>query len=202
MTDHEQEGYELFRRAILERDAQAWAEIHRRYRPLLMTWAYRSSARLQTGEGCDDIADQALARAWAALTPERFAEFASLARLLSYLRSCVASTAIDCARAEASSQRATSAADVHYTATPEQIVLADIDRADLWRRAIELTAGPAERVVLIESFALDLPPRSIHTRHPQLFADVADVYSVKRNLFARLQRNRDMLRLGLEYRTA
>ncbi len=132
MTDHEQEGYELFRRAILERDAQAWAEIHQRYRPLLMAWAYRSSARLQAGEGCDDIADQALARAWVALTPERFGEFSSLARLLSYLRSCVASTAIDCARAEVSSQRATSVAQAHPTATPEQIVVADIDRAELW----------------------------------------------------------------------
>jgi hypothetical protein len=202
MTDHEQEGYDLFRRAILDRDAEAWADIHQRYRPLLIAWAYRSSARLQAGEYCDDIADQALARAWVALTPESFAEFHTLPRLLSYLRSCVATTAIDCARAHAASQRAQSAATPDTTRSPEQIVMAEVDRSELWRMAFGLTASRAERVVLVESFALDLPPRSIQSRHPQLFADVAAVYSTKRNLFARLQRNRDLLRLSYEYAPA
>ncbi len=202
MTDHEQDEFELFRRAIMGRDEQAWAEIHARYRPLLIAWAYRSSARLWAGEWCDDIADQALVRAWAALTPESFAEFSTLARLLSYLRSCVASTVIDCARAQAANQRAQSAVRMDTAATPEQIVLAGIDRAELWRLALGLTSNRAERVVLVESFALNLPPRSIQSRHPQLFANVADVYSAKRNLFARLHRNRDLLRLSFEYTAA
>jgi hypothetical protein len=202
MTDHEQDGFELFRRAILERDEQAWAEIHARYRPLLIAWAYRSSASLSAGEWCDDIADQALARAWSALTPESFAGFSTLSRLLSYLRSCVASTVIDCARAQAANQRAQSAIRMDTAATPEQIVLAGIDRAELWRMALGLTANHAERVVLVESFAFNLPPRIIQSRHPQLFADIAEVYSAKRNLFARLHRNRDLLRLNFEYTAA
>jgi DNA-directed RNA polymerase specialized sigma24 family protein len=202
MTDHEQDEFELFRRAIMERSEQAWAEIHRRFRPLLIAWAYRSSARLRAGEWCDDIADQALARAWVALTPEHFAEFPTLSRLLSYLRTCVASTVIDCVRAQNASQRAENAVRVDMERTPEQIVLAGLDRAELWRMALGLTANRAERVVLVESFALSLPPRTIQERHPQLFADVADVYGAKRNLFARLHRNRDLLRLSVEYAPA
>jgi hypothetical protein len=195
MEEHEREGYELFRRAIVLRDEQAWAEIHARYRSLLVAWAYRSSARARLGEPSDDIADQALARAWAALPPERFAEFPTLATLLSYLRACVATTAIDIARAQTTSERAASALAANAPATPEQIVMARIDRKALWQAVIALAANPAERVVLVEGFAYGQPPRAILARHPQLFADIAAVYGAKRNLFARLQRNREQLHL-------
>lgn len=202
MNEMEQEGYELFRRAIIDRDDLAWAEIHTRYRALLISWAYRSSARTQAGEWCDDIADQALARAWAALTPERFSEFSTLSRLLSYLRSCVITTAIDCARAQTSLQRTLPMYLSISSTTPEQIVIDSMDRDELWQTALRLTSNSAERIVLVESFALNLPPRTIHARHPQLFNDVSDVYSAKRNLFARLHRNRDLLRLHNEYAVA
>ena len=194
--------YEIFRRAIEQGDADAWSDIARHYRGLLAAWAVQFSVRGLIAEWPDDIADQALARAWSALTPESFAEFSTLPRLLSYLRSCVASTVIDCARAQAANQRAQSAIRVDTAATPEQIVLAGIDRTELWRMALGLTANRAERVVLVESFALNLPPRVIQSRHPRLFASVADVYSAKRNLFARLHRNRDLLRLSFEYAAA
>src|SRR5215211_5786980 len=105
MLKQEEEGYELFRRAIVYRDAEAWAEIHARYRSLLISWANRSGAGQCTAEQAEDLADQALARAWVALTPARFAEFSSLARLLSYLRTCVATTAIDISRAKAAAER-------------------------------------------------------------------------------------------------
>jgi hypothetical protein len=199
MEEHERENYELFRRAILHREEAAWAAIHARYRSLLISWAYRSSARARVGECCDDIADQALARAWVALTPERFAEFPTLAKLLSYLRACVATAAIDGARAYAADERALHTLQAGSAATPEQIVMAGIDRDALWRTVIALAATPAERAVIVENLAYGLPPRAILERHPQLFADIAEVYGTKRNLFARLQRNRDLLRLRDEF---
>jgi hypothetical protein len=83
------DGRSSRRRAILERDEVAWAAIHTRYRALLISWAYHTNSRMYAGEWCDDIADQAFARAWVALTPARFAEFPNLPRLLSYLHTCV-----------------------------------------------------------------------------------------------------------------
>ncbi|MDQ2996368.1 MAG: sigma-70 family RNA polymerase sigma factor, partial [Chloroflexota bacterium] len=71
----QQDGYELFRRAIVERDDQAWIESAARYRPLLAAWASRCSASAALAESYDDLADQAFARAWSALSPERFASF-------------------------------------------------------------------------------------------------------------------------------
>src|SRR5262245_63062818 len=100
MVEEEQEGYELFRRAIVLRDADAWSAIYLRYRPLLIAWVCRCDSYAHSNEPAGDIADQAFTRAWSALTPERFAEFPSLARLLSYLRACVTTTVIDDALAQ------------------------------------------------------------------------------------------------------
>src|SRR6266545_5201868 len=147
MLEQEKEGYELFRRAILDRDAEAWAAIHACYRPLLISWAYHCGAGTCTAESADDLADQALARAWVALTPAHFAAFPSLARLLSYLRACVATTVIDSTRAQASAERLAPQLPARAPSTPEQLVLADRDHAALWRTVLALAATPAERVV-------------------------------------------------------
>jgi DNA-directed RNA polymerase specialized sigma24 family protein len=194
MIEQVEEEYELFRQAIVHRDADAWAAIHARYHSLLASWAYYSGA-----QGClelpADIADRALARAWAALTPNRFAEFPSLASLLSYLRTCVKTSAIDIARAQAASERAWQQIDADEPATPEQIILGNLDRDALWQLVIALANTPSDRITLIESCIYGLPPRAIQARHPVLFPNVASVYTTKRNLFNRLQRNQDLLRL-------
>jgi DNA-directed RNA polymerase specialized sigma24 family protein len=202
MDEQERERYELFRRAILLGDEQAWAAIHKCYRPLLAAWARRSSSRACIAESVDDIADRALARAWVALTPASFTAFPTLGKLLAYLRTCVTSTAIDWARTETSAERAFAAVSANSIATPEQRVMDDLERAAFWRTVIGLAGSQAERIVLVESFVYSLPPRDILARHPQLFADVAAIYGVKRNLFARLQRNREMRRLHEEYMPA
>jgi DNA-directed RNA polymerase specialized sigma24 family protein len=191
MTEQEQEGFSLFRRAISGRDMQAWSEIHQRYRPLLIAWAYRSGVHLHTYETCEDIADQAFARAWAALSPDRFSEFATLAQLLGYLRTCVSSTAIDCMRSEQSLQRIRNANNQYNTpSSPEHIVIEDLSRNELWQRVLAFANQETERIILVESFVYSLPPRTIQERYPQLFACVNDIYTIKRNLFAKLQRHR------------
>jgi DNA-directed RNA polymerase specialized sigma24 family protein len=194
MKGEAEEEYELFRRAIVHRDEDAWAAIYARYHSLLVSWAYHSGA-----QGCPelptDIADRALARAWAALTPDRFAEFPSLASLLSYLRTCVKTTAIDIARSQAASERAWQQVEAGVPATPEEIILDNIERDALWQLVIGLANTPSDRIALIESCVYGLPPRAIQARHPDLFPNVASVYTTKRNLFDRLQRNPDVLRL-------
>jgi DNA-directed RNA polymerase specialized sigma24 family protein len=191
----EEAAYELFRRAITERDADAWAAIHAHYRPLLMFWASRVSAQADLNECYGDIADRALARAWAALTSQRCAAFDSLARLLSYLRTCVTTTLIDSARAQESGERVRLVLSDGTSATPEQIVLAEFDRNALWRVVSAVAANSAERIMLVESFVYGLPPRAICLRHPEFFPDVTAVYTTKRNLLDRLRRNRELLQL-------
>jgi DNA-directed RNA polymerase specialized sigma24 family protein len=187
-------GYQLFQRAILLHDEDAWIEISSRYRPLLISWASQCSAAGATDEQCDDIADRALARAWAALTPDRFDQFPSLAALMAYLRTCVTATAIDSARAQIVRERAYGKLEPSPIATPEQVVLDEIERDELWRAALSAAADERERVVLLESFRFELPPRAILARHPNLFEDIGAVYLAKRHVLGRLQRSWEMRR--------
>src|SRR5581483_5665085 len=90
-----EDGYELFRRAVVDRDIHAWSQIALSYRAMMIGWARRSEAAELSGQQCEDLADEALARAWKALSPEHFAQLPTLAALLEYLGTCVASTAID-----------------------------------------------------------------------------------------------------------
>jgi hypothetical protein len=187
--------YELFRLAIVERDEIAWTTLHTRYRALLITWACRCGAWTHTSEAAADLADQAFGRAWAALTPDRFDAFSTIGQLLSYLRACVTTTVIDNARAQASAERALPASRASTAVTPEQIVLADLGRRELWHTVIELATNSAERIVLLETFAWDFPPRAIQARHPRVFPDVASVYRAKRNVLGRLRHNQELRHL-------
>jgi hypothetical protein len=197
-----EDGYELFRRAVVERDANAWSEIALSYRAMMIGWARRSQAAELSGEQCEDLADEALARAWKALSPGRFAELPTLAALLGYLRTCGAPAASDAARA----RMATTAMPDWRAAdrgTPIDLeVIERMSRAELWQLALHVATSDAERVVLFDRFVLGLPPRAIQHRHPVVFPDVRKVYETVRNLCDRLRRNQDLRRIVGEHLAA
>lgn len=193
LTDRE--GYELFRRAIVERSSDAWSAIYAYYRPLILGWSRQYSARSAGGESAEDIADRALSRAWSALSAKQFDQFNSLAALLAYLRTCVSAAVIDNSRAVATRERAYRRLDVRAVATPEQEVLLNNIRLAFWREIFKIVRSVHERVVLEETFVHALAPRQIFARHPDLFADVDIVYAVKRNLISRLVRSRELRQL-------
>ena len=198
----QQDSYELFRRAIVERDEQAWIESATRYRPLLAAWAGRCSASAVLAESYDDLADQAFARAWAALSPERFASFPTLAALLAYLRACVTTTVIDHARSELSRDRVEQSIEAEEVPTPEQVIIDQFQRREVWRIAERAAVSEQERVVLHETFVYDLPPRAILRRHPELFVDAHAIYVAKRNLFDRLERCPELRQVYQEWQRA
>lgn len=193
----DREGYELFRRAIVERDSHAWAVIYTRYRGMLLAWACRFRNRLGLSDPADDLADQAFARAWVALTPGRFGQFPTLASLLAYLRTCVSTTAIDAGRASAARSNDCPLDTIEISAghTPEHALVSAIERDEIWQILGALANSPQEQTVLVETFLHDQTPRAIFAGHPELFADVSAIYRIKRNMLERLQRNRDLQEL-------
>jgi DNA-directed RNA polymerase specialized sigma24 family protein len=193
------DGHELFRRAIVEGDELAWSESLRRYRALLVFWASRCAAKASIGEHGDDIADQAISRAWTALSAVCFDRFPNLAAILAYLRACVGSAVIDCARGQQAAERLAQVYEERQVATPEQIAIEQHDRQALWRIVLANVQNEQERVVLVETFVYAQPPRAILARYPQLFADAHDVYNAKRNIFERLKRCPELQHLNQEY---
>ena len=190
------EDFALFRRAIVDGDADAWADGWARYRRMLISWAYRFSAANNLSECCEDIADQAFARAWLALQPERFDSFPDLAALLAYFRACVAAVVIDQVRSDATRKRAFNRLENAKSVSPDQVVLDQIECDELWLQLNRLVTTQQERVILTESLVNGLPPREILARHPHLFDDITAVYIAKRNLISRIQRSPKLRTFG------
>src|SRR5258706_5947972 len=138
-------GYTLFRQAIVDRNPESWAAICTHYRPLLVHWVNRCPASTWIGESSPDLADQAFARTWAALTPACFGKFANLAALLAYLRACVTAVVIDCVRAQTARTRIRQKLDSTSVATPEQIVMHQAESSEFWRLVSRVVATTQER---------------------------------------------------------
>lgn len=185
-------SYELFRRALVERDEMAWSYLFQHYSSLVESWIRRSGAFANSGESSEYFVIGAFAKFWRAVTPERFASFPNLASLLQYLQLCASSVVIDSVRAQSwaemmpedriSEQRVP-------RLSPDEEAMQRVDRQEFWRFIDSQLHSESERVVVYGSFVLGLTPRAIFERYTTLFESVYDVYNVKRNVLSRLSRN-------------
>lgn len=191
-------SYELFRRALVERDEGAWEELYRHYSGLVEGWIRRCAAFSSSGESCEYFVVGAFAKFWRAISPERFAAFPSLASLLQYLQLCATSVVIDNVRANSWSGtllEETLTLERNPGKSPDEEAMHRLDREEFWRFIDAQLHSETERVVVYGSFVLGLTPRAIQARHPDLFATVNDVYNVKRNVLGRLSRNQQLRQL-------
>ena len=67
-----------------------------------------------------------------------------------------------------------------------------VSRAEFWRYIDTQLNCDAERAVVLGSFVLGMKPGEICEQRPDLFANVGDVYNVKRNVLSRLSRNPEL----------
>lgn len=188
-------AYELFRRALVERDDVAWGYIFEQYAPLVEHWVRRTGAFTVSGESSDFFVSAAFTRFWRAIPAARFSAFPSLASLLNYLRRCATCVVIDTARSQ-------SYADM----LPEECVNwndqrlghADeeatdrVSREEFWGLVDGLLTSEAERVVIRCSFLLGMKPGDIYARWGGLFSGVEEVYTLKRAILNRLRKNPEL----------
>jgi RNA polymerase sigma factor (sigma-70 family) len=192
--------FELFRRAIVERNEGAWEIVYAQYRPLVIGWIQRHAAFANSGEDADYFVNRALEKFWIALTPEKFKKMRNLKALLRYLQMCVHSVILDYVRG--AKQATVGLADEVLTAassareqTPEEQAVDQMQRQAFWRQIDERLHNEKERRVVYASFVLALKPRQIHAQFPDLFRDVREVYRVKENVLARLRRDAELKQL-------
>jgi len=69
-----------------------------------------------------------------------------------------------------------------------------VSSAEFWRYIDTQLHCDAERAVVLGSFVLGLKPGEICEQRPDLFANVGDVYNIKRNVLSRLSRNPELRR--------
>ena len=185
-------SYELFRRALVERNELAWEHIYSHYSNLVESWVRRSGAFASSGESSEFFVVCAFTKFWRAITPERFAAFPTLASLLHYLQLCAGCVVIDSVRAQSWAEMLPEEA-IPFGRTPQtapdEEAMDRVNRQEFWNYINTQLNDEAERVVVFSSFVLGLKPGDIYARRRDLFASVNDVYNVKRNVLGRLSRD-------------
>jgi hypothetical protein len=186
---------ELFRRAIVHRNDDAWESIYQQYAPLVLTWVtqHQSATPVLGQEGSGPLVNAAFAKFSQALTPVKMSNFVSLAALLKYLKMCVHSVVAD----EVRSRQARQLEDTLETITqepasddPAEDVVSNIAAQNLWQIIQEELHGDDERILIYLAYVQGMKPGEICLQNRQHFPTVDDVYRIKRNVLERLRRSR------------
>jgi DNA-directed RNA polymerase specialized sigma24 family protein len=192
-------AHELFRRALVERDDLAWEYLYSQYRSLAERWVRNNAALSGSYEPVEHLVDEAFTRFWQAIPAERFEDFPTIATLLRYLQLCTGCVVIDSARAQTAARIATeklSPLEENYQQSPDELVVEQFSREQLWQYIASQLNSEAERVIIYDSFVNGMKPGALYNAHRDLFASVNEVYVLKRNLLDRLSRDpglRDLL---------
>jgi hypothetical protein len=192
--------YEIFRRALVERDQAAWQSIDTVYAAQISRWVRKHRGFAACGEDEAYFANRALEKFWRAIKPERFSSFPALEHLLTYLQMCVHSAISDHVRQmrqrELERQAVTSHANGLVLHSPE----VDFDTRARAKMVLEQITGlmqdEKEKIVLQASFVLGLKPAEILQYAPATFENIREIYRIKENILARLRRDPELTRLS------
>src|SRR5256885_12435219 len=186
---------ELFRRAIVDRNDDAWGSIYQQYAPLVLTWVtqHQSATPILGQEGSAPLVNAAFAKFAQALTPAKMENFVSLAAILKYLKMCVHSVVADEVRSRQARQYEEALELIEHepaTDDPADDVVRNISAQGLWQVIQEELNGEDERVLIYLAYIHGMKPSGISSQNRKLFPTVDDVYRIKRNVLERLRRNR------------
>src|SRR5579884_2617914 len=174
---------ELFRRAIVKRDEDAWASIYQ----------HQSAAPMLGQDGSGPLVNAAFAKFSQALTPAKMDNFDSLAAVLKYLKMCVHSVIADEVRSRQARQYEETLETIEQEPAsddPADDVVSNISAQGLWQVIQEELNGEDERMLIYLAYVQGMKPSEISSQHRRLFPSVEDVYRIKRNVLERLRRNR------------
>jgi DNA-directed RNA polymerase specialized sigma24 family protein len=188
-------AYEIFRRALVERNEDAWEHLYQHYFQLVDHWVRRTGAFTVSGETSDFFVSAAFTRFWRAIPPERFSSFPNLAALLNYLRRCANCVVIDSARAHSYADLLPEECvnwNTQKLSHADEEATERVSRTEFWQLVDGLLLSESERVIVRCSFLLGMKPSDLFAQRSDLFADVAEVYALKRAILVRLRRSPDL----------
>ena len=175
--------WELFRRAIVENDQQAWQALYDQYRRLVGKWARGSDLKL------DDLANEAFARFWKGVQDHDFvAHFPTMKEVMNYLKRCARTLSIDTARRREYQQlvRQTLLVEASVASDPpDDVALDQIFSQELRAYLRDQMRDQDERAVF-EAYCMGLTPREIVEQYSDRFANARQVYRVRERIVSRL----------------
>src|SRR5258706_1495241 len=187
--------FELFRRAICEQVQIAWDMIYKQYERDVARWV-KQQVGFETNEAnIGFFVNGDFAKMWHALTLDKFGRFSDLKALLYYLKMCVYSVVVDQNRlTEVPSQYLPDESPTwgnDPALAPEETMIDLEKRHAFWVWINDRLHDDKERLVVYGSYDLDLKPKELYDRFRNMFDSVAEIYTIKQNILARLQRDPD-----------
>jgi len=189
--------FELFRRAILDKDMDAWRMIITQYQSLVARWVDKWFSKhpdfSSTHDEAQDFIAQAFERFWVSFTPAKLEKSQSLAAILRYLQMCVNGAITDTWRKLRYLQieRENTEDEQEYSKpdpTPEDV----LQVSEFWQLIKKKSKDSKEYIVVYASFSLGLSPREILVEYPGIFKDIHEIYQCKANLLDRLERDEEI----------
>lgn len=178
--------FELLRRALAERDAEAFTYVYQTYEGLVLSWVRHHSRFPLTGESAEYFAGDAFRSFYFALIGPKFERFPTVAAVLSYLKMCVHTSIAQYLRGKERGDAVPFAEGVEPSETPDlsETVMA----AELWEHIVELLPDERDQLLARCVFVLGLKPRDICAAYRTQWSNERDVsvalYRIRRLLRA------------------
>lgn len=188
-----QQDITLFQRALGDRDEAAWITLYASYRPMVLSWLLQSVAakKIMSEDGdATSLVNAIFAKFARYITPNKLDTFDHIGKFIAYLKMITTSVVVDESRLR-TQWRCEETLD-GYEAMGEDTcdeVIGDIDSSHIWR-VIRGVAHPDEWVLLSLNLAYGYTLAEIQEHRPDLFPTTKATYDTKRNVIARLRRNK------------
>jgi len=193
----DQDGLELFHRALIIRGDDDWLRLVERFQGLVLAWVRTHSRRelAYRYHNPDYYVALAFERFWQATSRNQALTFTSLEAALSYLKASLNGAILDTLRTYARPE----------TPLPEPGQAHDGELAseddywgfEWWDVIKNLIPSTREQRVAYLLFHCGLKPREIVQFCPEEFSDVREIHRLRRNLVERLLRHTDTIRWRL-----
>jgi hypothetical protein len=188
---------EIFRRAMIDGDNEAWIALQEQFRANVMNWLRSHSKRQQAlqVDTEENYVDDTFKRLWQWGKNQQL-EFQSLAGALKSLHLCLNSLIVDNLRTYARND-SLSLLEERDTAGPADENA--YDKREVWQAIQTLITDKREMRIIFLLYNEGLKPREIIERCPGEFTDEKEVYRLTRNALDRLKRNADIIRWKISY---
>lgn len=187
--------FELFRRAIKNKDGQSWEALILQYQPLVARWVEKWMDRYPDfsafNEESQDFVAQAFERFWVSYTPAKFENAQrSLPAVLKYLQMCVNGALTDTWRKLRRLQiEKESREEEQELSEPEPMPEDRLQSEEFWQLIQRKAKDSKEYKVVYAYFYMDLSPREILAEYQNEFKDIKEIYQHKANFMERLERD-------------
>jgi hypothetical protein len=188
---------EIFRRAVILQENEAWASLQRQFGENVRIWFARHPNREAAlrHDGEQSYIDSAFRRFWQAVSEQQLT-FHTLASALSYLHLCLNCAIMDTLRAYARPKEEP-LPDYGQSIADEPAVEDSYQENELWEVIEALLPGEKEKRVAFLHFHCNLKPREIIHYCPGEFSNEDEIYRLRRNIMERILRNADKIRWRL-----